>query len=163
MPTSRTVCLAFISALLAVTPANAQMALGPSETALVRGFETICLEGLPDFEGAAESLADDGFEIYPYGDGEFEFYRETPEPLWGGLGLGACSVSTDIASLKSASAVLKERLASRYGAEPQNWSYNGAFSGWTLPYEDKVLYVIVNDSSEPDIARSGFSVDIRDN
>jgi hypothetical protein len=160
--TTRTACLALMATLLALAPASAQNALDATEAALLRGFESVCLEGLPDYGDAAETLAADGFEVYPYGEGEFEIFREDPEPLWGSIRPGSCSLSTDIPSLKSASAVLKERLASRFGAEPLNWFYDGAFSGWTLPFADKVLYVIVNESNEPDIARSGFSVELRD-
>jgi hypothetical protein len=156
--------LALAAALFATGPVAAQSGLDAADAALVDGFQAVCLDGLPDFVGAAESLKAAGYEVYEYGQGELELFREDENavPLWGVISAAGCSLTTDLANMKAASSALRAILAARYSAEPQTWTYNGEFAGWTVPSGGKVLYVIIRDPAEPEVPRVGFSAELRD-
>lgn len=146
----------------AIAPAVAQ-------TPLSVAFKEICLDTLPGFVNAPEVLQAMGYELFPYGGNEFEF-SSSESGLHGAVAVAeaggvapGCSVMDETSSMSRAmddGAALLERL---FGVTPDLWTYNGEPSGWTVPYEGRVLYVLFSGGGNSgEDAGGGLSAEIRD-
>lgn len=120
-------------------------------------FSKICLDNLPDYKGLDEVLRESGYDVFSNGS-YHEFYHPTASGVWGALDIDGLNSGCSIMHEDLTEVVAQQlglQIAKNYSStEPMIWKYEGVPSGWVVPFQGRMLYVIYNDG--------GLSADIRD-
>lgn len=122
-----------------------------------KAFVEICLNNLPDYTGLDEHLRGSGYNVASNGS-----YHEFSHPdivgMWGALNIdgdnSGCSILHEEMSEYVAKRLGEQFAKYHFLTEPTVWKYDGVPSGWLVPYQGRMLYLVYNDG--------GLSVDIRD-
>ncbi len=127
------------------------------EKMIAQLFSEICLDNLPYYTGLDDGLRQMGYEVFSNGT-YHEFYHPTADGVWGAVDIdgenSGCSILHEELSEVAAQQLALQIIKDYSPHEPMMWKYEGVPSGWVVPFQDKMLYVIYSDG--------GLSADIRD-